>query len=412
MSKATDRTTPEYWERRLFHGTYTFHGRRRQVSGWYVKLQWQNQRRTLRLQSSEHRSAAREAAALFLELRTAGWAAIDRYRAVRGRLPANAGGTVIASSVGPRKYVSDLNPGFTRELFVKLTFNGLSEHLALGTELPNEAQLRALEMQRELQREGWDRVRLTHSWEATIAVFWQANPMTCTYTTLLTIPARSGSPLPPPSRDRSKGWRLLIIEPDGGVRRALSHWLGRNPAIARIDGASTASELSADRKWDLIIANRDQPAATLRRILDQGGRIPPKLLTHGTFPDSDAIFASFSGVSQGYLLRRLTPVDLLTPFLGAFPEGPPPSNADADRQMRKYFQSMFDPSEARPDGRRTGLTARELEILDLLGRGFADKEIARDLRISVWTVHSHLKRIFSKYGVRTRTEAVVRHLQK
>ena len=55
---------------------------------------------------------------------------------------------------------------------------------------------------------------------------------------------------------------------------------------------------------------------------------------------------------------------------------------------------------------------REREILDLLSRGFADKEIGGELGISVWTVHSHLKRIFAKYGVRTRTEAVVKHLQK
>ena len=55
---------------------------------------------------------------------------------------------------------------------------------------------------------------------------------------------------------------------------------------------------------------------------------------------------------------------------------------------------------------------KDQQRLDLLRRGLVDKEIAGELGISVWTVHSHLKRIFAKFGVRTRTEAVVRHLQK
>ena len=80
--------------------------------------------------------------------------------------------------------------------------------------------------------------------------------------------------------------------------------------------------------------------------------------------------------------------------------------------MTRYFQSIFEPGPAGVVTPSTGLTQRELEILDLLARGFADKEVARELGISGWTVHSHLKRIFAKYGVRTRTEAVVRHLQK
>ena len=58
------------------------------------------------------------------------------------------------------------------------------------------------------------------------------------------------------------------------------------------------------------------------------------------------------------------------------------------------------------------LTARELEILGQMARGFLDKEIANGLRISVWTVHGHAKKIYEKLGVHSRTEAVVKYLQK
>jgi DNA-binding CsgD family transcriptional regulator len=58
------------------------------------------------------------------------------------------------------------------------------------------------------------------------------------------------------------------------------------------------------------------------------------------------------------------------------------------------------------------LTVREYQILDLAGKGEPDKQIASRLGISAWTVRDHLKHIFAKLGVHTRTEAVVRTLHK
>jgi DNA-binding NarL/FixJ family response regulator len=67
-----------------------------------------------------------------------------------------------------------------------------------------------------------------------------------------------------------------------------------------------------------------------------------------------------------------------------------------------------DPS-AQPNSRvGNTLTARERDILALIGRGFSNKSIARTLEISPETVKSHVKRIFSKLAVGNRTEAVVR----
>jgi len=58
------------------------------------------------------------------------------------------------------------------------------------------------------------------------------------------------------------------------------------------------------------------------------------------------------------------------------------------------------------------LTPRENEILTLLAKGDLAKEIANTLGISIWTVHGHVKSIFEKFNVHTRTEAVVKFLQK
>ena len=76
--------------------------------------------------------------------------------------------------------------------------------------------------------------------------------------------------------------------------------------------------------------------------------------------------------------------------------------------------SRWDASDAgsrpeRPRGRVSDtLTTRERDVLAMISQGFANKRIARTLNISPETVKSHIKRIFSKLGASTRTEAVSR----
>ena len=77
---------------------------------------------------------------------------------------------------------------------------------------------------------------------------------------------------------------------------------------------------------------------------------------------------------------------------------------------RKVVQFFRKPRAAVKEGE--GLSAREEEILNLLARGFVTKEIAHELTISVDTVRFHLKNIYAKLHVRSRTEAVVKHLTR
>lgn len=306
----------------------------------------------------------------------------------------------------------------TRECFADLTLGGRVERIALGTEDEHEARRRAAGLLSELENEGWERVLKTRSIEVTVAVFWQSNPMTCTYTTLLSLPGSAWvgtkSRDSEAARGGSRGWRILVVEQDGPVRRALVRWLGESESVCRVAGCPTAAAIPRGDVWDVVLANRGMAPGVLRARLglSNGGVSPPRLLAHGLFADSDAIFASVSGVSRGYFLKRVPPTRLLEPLLGAFPDGPPKADLDEERWVRRYFQNVFEPEGPETEAPGPGFSARENQVLELLGRGLSDKEIANELGISVWTVHSHLKRIFGKYGVRTRTEAVVRHLQK
>jgi len=133
---------------------------------------------------------------------------------------------------------------------------------------------------------------------------------------------------------------------------------------------------------------------------------------YGIYQDSDQIFVTLSRVTAGYIFRRREPTELFEPIRVALRQRVLAAK-EVFLRVRDYFQSLF--GFTRPGEETQGLaslTAREQEILNHVSKGFLDKEIASALSISIWTVHNHLKHVYEKLGVHTRTEAVLKHLQK
>jgi len=88
------------------------------------------------------------------------------------------------------------------------------------------------------------------------------------------------------------------------------------------------------------------------------------------------------------------------------------SAADPLTPVKLFFRGLLRPRANAHTDALAKLTKRENEVLLLLSKGGVDKEIASAMGISLWTVHGHIKKIFERLGVRTRTEAVVRYLEK
>jgi DNA-binding NarL/FixJ family response regulator len=123
------------------------------------------------------------------------------------------------------------------------------------------------------------------------------------------------------------------------------------------------------------------------------------------YEDSDLIFSALKGGATGYLLKRSAPADLLAAIRDVHAGGSPMSSQIA----RKIVQSF----QQRPPGNAETekLTAREAEVLDYLTQGYLYKEIADVLKISYSTVNTHLRHIYEKLHVTSRTEAVCKHLR-
>ena len=123
------------------------------------------------------------------------------------------------------------------------------------------------------------------------------------------------------------------------------------------------------------------------------------------YEDSEHIFLALKAGACGYLLKRSDPEEVLDAIQNAREGGAPMSSQVAHRVVTSFHEPV-------PSGLdTTALTDREKEILTLLSQGFANKELADKLSISVPTVRTHLRHIYEKLHVRSRSEAIVKYLK-
>ena len=121
------------------------------------------------------------------------------------------------------------------------------------------------------------------------------------------------------------------------------------------------------------------------------------------YEDTERIFKALRVGACGYLLKRSKPEELLAAIRDVRKGGAPMSREIA----RKVIASFQEPTTAATQVE--GLSPREHEILELLTKGFTNKEIADRIGISDGTVHWHLRHVYNKLHVRSRTEAAMKY---
>ena len=124
------------------------------------------------------------------------------------------------------------------------------------------------------------------------------------------------------------------------------------------------------------------------------------------YEDSEQIFQSLQAGASGYLLKRTASAQLLEGIRDVHAGGSP-MNSHIARKVVQFFNQR---QKAAPE--LESLTVREKEVLELLARGQMYKEIATKLGITLDTVRKHLQSTYQKLHVHSRTEAVVKFLQR
>ncbi len=202
--------------------------------------------------------------------------------------------------------------------------------------------------------------------------------------------------------------KVAIVEDDAKVREILTVLVSATPDFKWV-GSYPNSEVALkhfSRDWpDVILMDINLPnmsgiecAARVKELRPQ-----TQILMVTSHEDKERIFDSLKAGASGYLLKRAAPTEIFAAITEVHAGGSPMSTSIA-RKVVAYFQGQ-------PSMKNTeNLTARELEILDLLAQGYQYKEIATKLSIATGTVRNHLQHIYEKLHVRSRTEAVVKFL--
>jgi DNA-binding NarL/FixJ family response regulator len=124
------------------------------------------------------------------------------------------------------------------------------------------------------------------------------------------------------------------------------------------------------------------------------------------YDDGDQIFGALQAGASGYLLKRTPPEGILNAIQEVLQGGAPMSSYIA-RKVVHSFQANGASQKS-----NIQLTEREAQVLAYVAKGYINKEIACALSVSLETVRSHLKNVYEKLHVRSRTEAAMRFFQK
>lgn len=128
------------------------------------------------------------------------------------------------------------------------------------------------------------------------------------------------------------------------------------------------------------------------------------------YSDDSKVFEALTSGATGYLLKRTPPAEILEAIAEAHRGGSPMTSQIARKVVHSFRQPTPVPASA--EAVPSVLSVREHEILNHLCKGYRYKEIAAQLSISTETVRTHLRRIYEKLQVHSRTEAVVRYMKK
>ncbi len=202
---------------------------------------------------------------------------------------------------------------------------------------------------------------------------------------------------------------VSIVEDDPQVRSSLAKLIEGTPGfrcVSRHGSAENALEEIPKIKPDVTLMDINLPGINgvecVRRLKPQLPGTQIIMLT--VYQNTEHIFNALAAGATGYMLKQTPPAELLAAIKEVHGGGSPMSSHIA----RKIVQSFQQPAPASAEAQ--SLSPREAEVLDLLAKGFLYKEIADQIKVSYATVHTHIRHVYEKLHVRSRTEAVAKHL--
>ncbi len=219
----------------------------------------------------------------------------------------------------------------------------------------------------------------------------------------------------------ARRWGVLVVEDDSRARAFFEASVQRSPRLFWLGSAGTVQEALA---WlaqtstipDVLLVDLGMPDGSgLDVIREAVARFPGcEPLVISVFGDEENVLSSIEAGAVGYIHKDAAPEDIAQTIVEMKAGASPISPMIARRVLAKYRSlqlagtpaTVVAPEAAADIAAPSLLSAREHEVLTLIARGFSYAEIARLKGLSVHTVQTHIKNLYGKLAVHSKSEAV------
>ncbi|KQX30024.1 response regulator transcription factor [Variovorax sp. Root434] len=213
--------------------------------------------------------------------------------------------------------------------------------------------------------------------------------------------------------------RVALVEDEAGTRERLCSAVAQSPALELVFTAATAGEIRAwlrEGRPDVLLVDLGLPDGSGFEVIEWCRQLAPKAETMviTMFGDEANMIRAFEAGARGYLLKDGTEDDLSRHVLQLHAGGSPMSPIIARQLLTRMAPGAAAPvapvAAVAPGPAQApaaaSLSPRETEVLALVSRGYTYPELTSLLGISLSTIQTHVKSIYSKLAVHSKTEAV------
>lgn len=201
-----------------------------------------------------------------------------------------------------------------------------------------------------------------------------------------------------------------IVEDDVSLRSIYAEWLNEAKdfrLLKQFGNGLQAVAALPQLNPDVVLMDINLPGLNgvecVRQLKTQMPQTQFVMIT--VYDDPDRVFRALTAGATGYLLKETQQENLIA-SLRAVHRGGSPMSFDIARKVVRFFQQ---PVPSGPQEEMETLSARELQVLELVGQGYLIKEIGEALQLSQHTVDNYLRRIYEKLHVHSRAQAAAKY---
>lgn len=211
-------------------------------------------------------------------------------------------------------------------------------------------------------------------------------------------------------------WRVVVLEDDADTRSYFERCLGSHLGF---DLAGSFETLAAALSWfsstahavDVLLTDLSLPDGNAITLIEQVSRTRPDCdcLVISVFGDEETVVRCIEAGAVGYIHKDAAPSDIAQTLLEVKAGASPISPMIARKLLTRWRgtpPSANPPDQSQSPDESVHLSEREAQVLDLIARGYAYAEIARLTGTTINTVQTHIKHLYSKLAVHSRSEAV------